>query len=173
MRKYFLNLFLSTMCLILSKQYNNTDNRKCKTKYSNFKGPGIFSFLLLLLLLLFVCFFFAVCFSFLVRIPASCEVIKQVYVKVIRGVPNWSRKLKFGLHGFQHFAQVFRRGYILSNCGYERYSCGYRLSFREKSLLGDGNDNVARYKNRICEMKPVFGLFCVPVIVFQTEARGA
>ena len=42
--------------------------------------------------------------------------------------------------------------------------------FTEKFLLGDDNDNVAGYNNRSSGMKPVFRLFCVAVIVLQTEA---
>lgn len=42
--------------------------------------------------------------------------------------------------------------------------------FKEKFLLGDDNDNVAGYNNRSSGMKPVFRLFCVAVIVLQTEA---
>ena len=56
---------------------------------------------------------------------------------------------------------------------YVCYSCGYWLLFRENSLLGDGNDNVAGYNSWTSGMKPVFRLFCVLVIVSQTETRGS
>ena len=46
-------------------------------------------------------------------------------------------------------------------------------SEKKNSLLGDGNDNVAGYNNRTSGVKPGFRLFCVPVIVSQTEARGS
>ena len=69
--------------------------------------------------------------------------------------------------------KVFRMGYISWNCGYVCYSCGYWLLFKENSLLGDGNDNVAKYNSWTSGMKPVFRLFCVPVIVSQIETRGS
>ena len=39
--------------------------------------------------------------------------------------------------------------------------------------MGDNNDIVARYKNSTSGMKPVFCLFCVPIIVLQNKARGS
>ena len=69
--------------------------------------------------------------------------------------------------------KVFRMGYFSWNCGYVCYSCGYWLLFKENSLLGDGNDNVAGYNSWTSGMKPVFRLFCVPVIVSQIKTRGS
>ena len=69
--------------------------------------------------------------------------------------------------------KVFRMGYFSWNCGYICYNCGYWLLFKENSLLGDGNDNVAGYNSWTSGMKPVFRLFCVPVIVSQIKTRGS
>ena len=44
---------------------------------------------------------------------------------------------------------------------------------QRKLKAGDSNDIVACYKNSTSGMKPVFRLFCVPVIVSQNEARGS
>ena len=40
--------------------------------------------------------------------------------------------------------------------------------------MGDSNDIVACYKSSTSGMKPVFRLFCVPVIIVsQNEVRGS
>ena len=49
----------------------------------------------------------------------------------------------------------------------------FELFSQIKKVFRRAYDIVACYKNSTSRMKPVFRLFCVPVIVSQNEARGS